>query len=109
VLALKNTRSLGRSWIEKKISRPAQGISGLVLIVSVVGLQGAALKPRINPGGRFRPQTDVYGEQRVDFEAAQLPTLFTQLCERSPRRANELLPQLFIRQQAADNSFNRSM
>jgi len=75
----------------------------------VAGLQAAALKPRINPGGHLRPQTDLYGEQRVHFEPAQLPTLFTQLRERSPRRPSELVPQLLIRQEAADGSFNRSL
>ena len=76
---------------------------------TVVGLQAAALKPRINPGGNLRPQTDLNGEQRVDFEAAQLPTLFMQLHERSPWRPRELVPQLLVRQEAADDSFNRSL
>ena len=74
-----------------------------------MGLQAAALKPRINPGGHLRPKTDLYGEQRLDFETAQLPTLFTQVRERPPRRPNELVPQLLIRQEAADDSLNRSM
>ncbi len=76
---------------------------------TVVGLQAAALEPRINPCRHLGPQTDLYSEQRVDFEAAQLPTLFVQLRERSPRRSNELVPQLLIRQEAADDSFNRSL
>jgi hypothetical protein len=42
-----------------------------------VGLEAAALKPWINPGGNIRPQPDLYGEQRVDFEAGQLPTLLS--------------------------------
>jgi len=76
---------------------------------TIVGLQAAALKPRINPGGRLGPQTDFYGEQRIDLEAAQVPTLFIQLRERSPRRPGELVPQLLIGQEAADNSFDRSL
>ena len=76
---------------------------------TVVGLQAAALKPRIDPGGHVRLQTHVYCEQRVDFEAAQFPTLLVQLHERSPRRPSELAPQLLIRQEAADDSFNRSL
>jgi hypothetical protein len=77
--------------------------------LTVGGLQAAALKPRIDPGGHFGPQTNLYGEQRVDFQAAQLPPLFIQLRERSPRRASEIVAQLFIRQQTADHSFDRSM
>jgi len=76
---------------------------------TVAGLQIAALKPRIDPDGHLGPQTDLCGEQRVDFETAQLPTLFAQFCERSPGSANEVLPQFLIRQQTADHSFNRSM
>src|SRR5260221_4248298 len=76
---------------------------------AVVGLQAAALEPGIDPGRHFRPQTDFYREQRVHFEAAQLPTLLMQLRERSPWRASELVPQLLICQQAADDPFNRSM
>ncbi len=38
------------------------------------GPQAAALKPRINLGCHLRPQIDLYREQSVDFEAAQLPT-----------------------------------
>jgi hypothetical protein len=74
-----------------------------------VRLEAAALKPWINPGGNIRPQPDLHGEQRVDFEAGQLPTLLGELRERSLRRASELATQLFVRQQAADDSFNRSM
>jgi len=50
---------------------------------TVVNLQAAALKPRINPCGHLGPQTDLDREQRVDFEAAQLPTLFMQPERRS--------------------------
>jgi hypothetical protein len=75
----------------------------------VVGLQAAALKPRINPGGHLGPQIELYGEQRVDFKATQLPTLLIQLRERSPRKVNELVPQLLVRQEAPDDPFNRSM
>jgi len=76
---------------------------------AVVALQAAALKPRINPGGHFRPQTDRCREQCVNFKAAQLPTLFMQPQERSPWRPNELVPKLLIRQESADDSFNRSL
>jgi hypothetical protein len=76
---------------------------------TVAGLQAAALKPRIDPGGHLGPQIDLDGEQRVNFQTAQLPPLFIQLRERSPRRASEIVPQLFIRQQTADHSFDRSM
>ena len=58
----------------------------------VVGLEAAALKPWINPIGNVRPQPDLDGEQRVDFDPAQLPALFTELRERSPREACELEP-----------------
>jgi len=62
----------------------------------VAGLEAAALKPWINPGGNIRPQPDLHGEQRIDFETAQLPPLFSQLRERSPRGASELEPQLLV-------------
>jgi hypothetical protein len=74
-----------------------------------VSLEAAALKSWINSGGSVRPQPDLCREQRVGFEAAQLPTLLMQLRERSPGRLDELVPQLLIRQQAADESFNRAM
>ncbi len=45
---------------------------------TVLGLKTAALKPRINPRGHLTPESDLYGEQSVYFEAAQLPPLFTQ-------------------------------
>jgi len=76
---------------------------------TVVGLQAAALKPRIDPCGHLGPQTGIDREQRVNLEAAQLPTLFVQIHERSPRKPSELVPQLLIRQKAADDSFNRSL
>jgi hypothetical protein len=63
----------------------------------------------INPGGNIRPQPGLHGEQGVDFEAGQLPTLLSELRKRSLWRASELSPQLFVRQQAADDPFNRSM
>jgi hypothetical protein len=74
-----------------------------------VRLQAAALEPWINPGGDLGPQIPLYSEQRVAFEAAQLPTLFMQLHKRLRRRADELAPQLLIGQEAADYSFNRSL
>jgi hypothetical protein len=89
--------------------RRASSAASMALSRLVVDLQAAALKPRIDPGGHLGPQTDLYREQRVDFQAAQLPPLFIQLRERSTRRAGEVVPQLFIRQQPADHSFNRSM
>src|SRR5580658_9734448 len=51
----------------------------------IVAFEATALNPRIDPSGNIRPQPDVHGEQRLDFEAAQLPTLFAQLRERSLR------------------------
>jgi hypothetical protein len=75
----------------------------------VQSLQAAALKPRINSGGDLNPQTHLCGEQRVDFDTAQLPSLFMQLRERSLRRPNELVSQFLIRQEPADGSFNRSL
>jgi hypothetical protein len=75
----------------------------------VAGLEAASLKPWINPGGNIRPQLSLHGEQRVDFETAQLPTLFSQLSKRSARGASELEPQVLVRQQTTDDSFNRSM
>jgi hypothetical protein len=74
-----------------------------------VGLEAAALKPWINPGGNIRPQPCLHGEQCVDLEARELPTLLSQLSERSLRRASELAPQLLIGEQATDDPFNRSM
>src|ERR1700730_8552797 len=47
-----------------------------------VGLEAAALKPGINPGGNIRPQPGLHGEQGVDFEAGQLPTLLSELRKR---------------------------
>jgi hypothetical protein len=85
-----------------------EGSSRAVSVI-VRGLEAAALKPWINPGGRVRPEPDFCREQRVDLEAAQLPPLVTELGERSLRGASELEPQLLIRQEAADDSFNRSM
>jgi hypothetical protein len=73
------------------------------------GLEAAALEAGINPSGNLRPQPDLDGEQCIDFESTQLPTLFTQLLNCSPRGAGELEPQLLVRQQAANDSFNRSM
>jgi hypothetical protein len=81
------------------------GSSSFILVV----LEAAALKPWIDPSGNIRPQPDLDGEQRVGFEAGELPTLLGQLRERSLRRARELAPQFLIRQQATDDSFNRSM
>jgi hypothetical protein len=56
----------------------------------VRGLEAAALKPWINPSSHIGPQPDVYGQQGVDFEPAQLPSLFTQFRDRLPREASEL-------------------
>jgi hypothetical protein len=80
-----------------------------LLHFAVVGFQAAALKPRINPRGHLGPQTELDPEQRVNFKAAQLPTLIAQLSERSPRRGHEFLAQFPFRQEPADDSFNRSM
>jgi hypothetical protein len=74
-----------------------------------VGLEPAALKPWVNSAGDITPQPDLCGEQRVSFEPAQLPSLFTELRERSSRGASEPQSQLLIRQEAADDSFNSSM
>jgi hypothetical protein len=71
--------------------------------------EAAALKTWINPGGNFRPQSDLHREQRVDLDASQLPTLFAEFDERSLRGARELEPQLLVCHQTADDSFNRSM
>src|SRR5438876_6009083 len=60
----------------------------------VVGLEAAALKAWINSGGSVRPHPDVCCDQRVDLEAGELPTLFSQRREHSLRRASELAPQL---------------
>src|SRR4051812_46995645 len=76
---------------------------------AVLGLQAAALEPRINPAGDLGPQAELGSEQRVDFEAAQLPPLFIEHHERSFRKATELVPQFLIRQETADDSFNRSL
>jgi hypothetical protein len=46
-------------------------------------LEAAALKAWINPGGNRRPQPDLHGEQRVDFDASQFPTLFAKNSLRS--------------------------
>ena len=94
-------------WVRGRVQR-----TGLAIVSScftVLRLQAAALKPRINPGGDLRPQTDLYREQRVDFEVAQLPTLLTQLRERSAWSPNKLESQLLVRHEAANDSFNRSM
>ena len=71
-------------------------------------LEAGALKTWINPGGSLRPQSGLHGEQRVDFDARQLPTLFAELRERTLGGASEAEPQLFVRQQAADDSLDRS-
>jgi hypothetical protein len=76
---------------------------------AVLGLQAAALKPLVNPGGDLGPQADLGGEESVDFKAGQLPTLLIQLREGSSRRPNELAPQFLIRQEPPDGSFNRSL
>src|ERR1700730_12950356 len=86
----------------------AKGASRVLSLI-VRGLEAAALKSWINPGGSVRPQSDFCREQRVDLEVAQLPALVTELRERSLRGPSELEPQLLVRQQAADDSFNRSM
>jgi hypothetical protein len=73
------------------------------------GLETAALQLRINPIGGVRPQPGVGADQRVNLDAGQIPPLFTQGLERSPRGASKLKPQVLVRQEAADDSFNRSM
>ena len=57
-----------------------------------LGLAAAAPQPWIDPSGNIRPQPDLCGAQCVDFEAAQLPTLFTQRRDRLPRGVSELEP-----------------
>src|SRR5258707_12483579 len=77
--------------------------------LAVVSPEAAALKPWINPVGHLWPETAVDGEQRVELEAAQLPPLFDELGERSPRPASELEPQFLVRQQAAEDWFDQSL
>ena len=74
-----------------------------------VGLDAGAPKPRVNPGSGIGPQLGPSGEQRGDFKPAQLPPLIAQLREGPLRGAREPPPQLFIRQEAADDSLNGPM
>src|SRR5579862_2261554 len=90
-----------RRWRAASTAVEEGGPSCLIL----VGLEAAALKPWINPSRDIRPQPDLDGEQRVGFEPGELPPLLRERGERSLRRAGELAPQLFIRQQAADDPF----
>jgi hypothetical protein len=74
-----------------------------------LGVRTRSLKPRVDAGGDIGPHADFCGKQRVHFDPAQLPPLFTQLGERTSRGASELQPQVLIRQETADDSFNGPM
>jgi len=69
----------------------------------------AALKPRIDSGGHLGPQTNLDGEQRIDFQTTHLPTLLIQLREvRRGDRTNAYRSSSSVKR-SPDDSLNRSV
>jgi len=74
-----------------------------------VGLEAAALQPRIDAAGAVRPQLGVCLHQRVDFERGEFPPLPDQGGKRPLRKTSEFEPEFLVGDETSYDSFNSSL
>jgi hypothetical protein len=77
----------------------------MALLVS----EGAALQRRVDALGGCLPERPVCLEERLDFALRQFESLIPQSDQRFERLPHEPRPQLFVREQLADEPLNGSL